>query len=304
MPTVISQAAIDRRNYWINEIDNISGKFEDDATKLESELSDDVAKLGLDALVDHMRLCGDIPESYHHDSSQEKLYSKYTDCVVSEAFKSLGMQSLVLRTRADVADVEVFAKDFSFVADAKAFRLSRTAKNQKDFKVVAMDTWKRGKKYAMLVCPVYQLPTRTSQIYEQAITRNVCIFTYSHLAMITLLAKQTSVNDAVLLLTKSFETVAAMIPSKDAHAYWTQLNRTMFAHSPLMMELWNTEKQASSESLKIAKNLALTHLASERERIMRMGHQAALQELITGHKLDSKIRTITGMAASTILDLK
>ncbi len=58
--------------------------------------------------------------------------------------------------------------DYSFVADAKAFRLSRTAKNQKDFKVQAMDDWKHSKTYAMVVCPVYQLLTRTSQIYQQA----------------------------------------------------------------------------------------------------------------------------------------
>jgi len=47
-----------------------------------------------------------------------------------------------------------------------------------------MDGWKRGKPYAMVVCPIYQLPRKTSQIYQQAIARNVCIFTYSHLAML------------------------------------------------------------------------------------------------------------------------
>jgi type II restriction enzyme len=223
---------------------------------------------------------------------------------VSEAFKALGLRSLVIASRADVADVEVFAKDYSFVADAKAFRLSRTAKNQKDFKVSAMDTWKRGKKYAMLVCPIYQLPTRSSQIYEQATTRNVCIYTYSHLALAVQLARHTSVEEAQSLLAKSFQTVAAMNPSKDALVYWTQLNRTMFDHSPLMVELWKTEKQAASESVKIAKALALEFLATERERIMRMGHDEALQELIKGHRLDSKIQIVTGVAANNILDLK
>jgi hypothetical protein len=43
----------------------------------------------------------------------------------------------------------------SAIADAKAFRLSRTAKNQKDFKIQAMDSWKRGKPFAMVVCPIY-----------------------------------------------------------------------------------------------------------------------------------------------------
>lgn len=95
----------------------------------------------------------------------------------------------MLTERADAADVESFAKEYSFVADAKVFRLSRTAKNQKDFKIQAMDFWKRGKPFAMVVCPLYQLPSRNSQIYQQACMRNVCILSYSHLAVLTRLAE-------------------------------------------------------------------------------------------------------------------
>ncbi len=73
---------------------------------------------------------------------------------------------------------------YSFVADAKVFRLSRTAKNQKDFKIQAMDNWKFGKPFAMVVCPLYQIPSKNSQIYQQASARNVCIFSYSHLAVL------------------------------------------------------------------------------------------------------------------------
>ena len=54
------------------------------------------------------------------------------------------LKSLVLSERGDADDVEDFAKQYSFVADAKAFRLSRTAKNQKYFKIQAMDNWKKG----------------------------------------------------------------------------------------------------------------------------------------------------------------
>lgn len=304
MASVIAQSAIDRRSYWIGEIDNISDKFGDDSDKLESELSAEIQKNGISSLVDHIRLCGDIPESYHHDSSQEKLYSKYTDCLVAETFKAIGLKALVLKTRADVADVEVFADKYSFVADAKAFRLSRTAKNQKDFKVSAMDGWKRGKEYALLVCPIYQMPTSSSQIYEQATSKNVCLFTYSHLAILTLLAKHSSVSDAQGLLTKVLECVGLLNPSKDANSYWTQINRTMFGHSKTMADLWKDEKQAAVESLKIAKEIALAFLASERERIMRMGHEEALRELIKGHKLESKIHTISRVAANSILDVK
>ena len=81
MPSIISDAAVNRRSYWISEIDNLRGTFGDDSSKLQTKLSEEFGKLGIDTLVDHLRLCGDIPESYHHDSSQEKLYAKYTDCL-------------------------------------------------------------------------------------------------------------------------------------------------------------------------------------------------------------------------------
>lgn len=99
---------------------------------LENELTDEINKLRTKTLLDHLRLCGNIPESYGHNTTEEKLYSKYTDSLLCFAYQKIGLKSMVIAERADVADVEAFAKDYSFVADAKAFRLSRTAKNQKN----------------------------------------------------------------------------------------------------------------------------------------------------------------------------
>ena len=55
--------------------------------------------------------------------------------VIHEPFKATGFTSLVLKERGDTADIECVTDEYSFVADAKAFRLNRTAKNQKDFEV-------------------------------------------------------------------------------------------------------------------------------------------------------------------------
>lgn len=150
---VISEAQINNRSCWIDEISKLSGDFGADSDKVKEEMAQEITTNGIDTLIGHLRLCGAIPEQYDHDSSEEKLYSKYTDIVLSESYEAIGLTSLVLTERADAADVECVAKDYSFVADAKAFRLSRTAKNQKDFKVEAMNGWKKGKPYAMVVCP-------------------------------------------------------------------------------------------------------------------------------------------------------
>ena len=156
---IISEQQTENRAYWIKEISRLSGDFGVDAERVEAELSQEISENGIATLLGHLRLCGAIPEVYRHDSSEEKLYSKYTDVVIHEAFKAMGFTSLVLKERADVADVECITEKYSFVADAKAFRLSRTAKNQKDFKVQAMDNWKHGKPFATVVSPAYQLPS-------------------------------------------------------------------------------------------------------------------------------------------------
>jgi len=304
MTKIISNTAISRRKYWIEEIRNLSGNFGSDTEKLEKELEEEIAQDGVSTLIDHLRLCGNIPESYGHDSSEEKLYSKYTDCLLSLAYAELGLNSIVLKERADAADVEVFAKDYSFVADAKAFRLSRTAKNQKDFKVQAMHGWKRGKPYAMVVCPIYQLPTSSSQIYQQATTQNVCIFTYSHLALLLSYAQQEGQTKAQQLLQKIFETIPALNPSKNAVDYWLAINKTFLSFSKSIENLWNIEKGVATESIAIAKEEALTFLAKEREKILKMSHKEALQELIKVHKIESRIKTINGISDNGLFTLK
>jgi hypothetical protein len=304
MGKIISDKTIKRRQYWVEEIRKLSGNFGNDTDKLEKELEAEVKKNGVVALIDHLRLCGNIPESYGHDTSEEKLYSKYTDCLLSFAFTAVGLTSLVIKERADAADVEVVAKDYSFVADAKAFRLSRTAKNQKDFKVQAMHGWKRGKHYAMVVCPIYQLPTSSSQIYQQATTQNVCVFTYSHLALLLSYSETEGKAKAQQLLTKIFETIKALNPSKSATDYWLTINKTILAFSKKIEPLWNIEKGVATESIAIAKDEALTFLAQEREKIMRMSHKEALKELIKVHKIESKIKTINAITDNGLFTLK
>jgi type II restriction enzyme len=304
MKKIIPKRAVNRRDYWVKEIQNLSGNFIDDSVKLDEELNNEIKKQGVESLINHLRLCGNIPEIYEHDSSEEKLYSKYTDNLLSIAYNKIGLKSIVLTERSDAADVEVIAKKYSFVADAKAFRLSRSAKNQKDFKVQAMDSWKKGKPYAMVVCPIYQLPTRSSQIYQQASTRNVCVFTYSHLSLLVNYAEYESKSKAEELLLQIFKIISALNPSKNAIDYWLAINKTILNFSKIIPELWQVEKIAATESTNIAKEEGLKFLASERERIMRMSHNEALQELIKISKIENKIKIIQSVNDSGLFGIK
>lgn len=125
---------------------------------------------------------GTIPESIEHDSTEEKLFSKVSDIVLSRAFIEIGLNSKVLKERGNSADVFAESKfhGYSLVADAKSFRMSITAKNQKDFKINSLSKWKEDCEYSILCSPYFQYPKKTSQIYSQSMEVNVCLFSWEH----------------------------------------------------------------------------------------------------------------------------
>jgi HindIII restriction endonuclease len=292
-----------RRAFWVAELEKLSGSFGNDSAKMIAELQAEIARDGIDALVDHLRVCGAMPEQYGHDSSAEKLYSKYTDAVISEALSAIGLRSAVITARADAADVQARATAYSLVADAKAFRLSRTAKNQKDFKVQAMDGWRNGLDYATVICPIYQLPGRTSQIYQQAIARNVCILSYSHLATLVALSRRRSLKAAEAALQNILGEVSRLHPSKSAADYWTGINRTLVEALGKDVVIWTEEKKASLVGLSVVKEESLSYLRSERNRLLGLSHKDALAELLRSAGLDSRIVTIEGLQHGDLLGM-
>lgn len=300
----ITPQTIARRQYWIGEISKISGDFGSDAARLESEIVSELKKGGGAApLLDHIRTCGTLPEDYGHDSTEEKLYSKYTDILLAAAFSHIGLKSLVVRERADAADVEAVGNDYSFVADAKAFRLSRTAKNQKDFKVEAMHSWKRAHRYAVVVCPLYQLPARSSQIYMQATSRDVLILSYSHLAVLIRAADIVGARKSVDLLHRVFQSVAEINPSKDSIAFWTAINRQFLSFDNSISTIYKEEREALLESIHVAKEEGLNFLSKERKRIMRLSHQEALRQLIVAHNIDSRMAVIKSVTDNALFQV-
>lgn len=147
-----------------------------------------IKKLPDEEFIKTVRTIGIIPEYIEHDSTMEKLYSKASDITLAECFNRLGLVSKVLVGRGDSADIIAQSKsgyNYSLVADAKCFRLSRTAKNQKDFKVANLSSWRGGEnEYAVLVAPYYQYPQRKSQIYSKALENNVCLLSWEHLVLL------------------------------------------------------------------------------------------------------------------------
>ena len=293
-----------RRRNWVDRLGNPSGSFEVESYRLVDELRDEIAVEGSQSLLDHLRICGAVPERYRRDSSEEKLYSKYTDAVVSEALNAIGLNSVVLDTRADSADVQARASNYTLVADAKAFRLTRTAKNQKDFKVQAMDDWRGGLDFALVVGPIYQYMSRTSQIYLQAINRNVCLLSYTHLACLVNLADKRGTDTTESALHTVLKTVNLLHPSKNAVDYWTGINRALIDSLTPDVESWEAEKQASMVGLDVARDESLEYLRAERNRLLGLSHRQALDELVRLSGIDSRIRRVESVGHGELLGVE
>jgi type II restriction enzyme len=155
----------------------------------------------------------------------------------------------------------------------------------------------------MVICPVYQLPSRTSQIYQQAGARSVFIGTYTHLSVLTRYAEINSKDNAIELLHKVFKSVEAMNPSKNANTYWQIVNRTILDYDTDIREIWIEEKKASVESIHISREEALCFLASERERIMKLSKEEAIKEVLKYSKIENKIKAIESVIDNGLLGL-
>ena len=300
----IQSRAAQRRNRWVTYLETLTGTFDENSNRIVEELRSEIRLETTEALVDHLRFCGAVPEQYGHDSTQEKLYSKYTDSVVSETLSAMGLKSIVLEARADAADVQARGDDFSLVADAKAFRLSRTAKNQKDFKIQALDGWRGGLDYAVLVCPIYQFPTRQSQIYYQAIARNVCIISYSHLAALIVFTSRQGTKQAELAFHEILKTIPTLHLSKSAVDYWTGINQSIVKSLDKDANLWTVEKTASIETLGTLKQESLRYLQSERDRLLALSHQEALEALIRSARIDARAAQVRNVEHGELLEAK
>ncbi len=229
--------------------------------------------------------CGIIPERYRHDSSEEKLWAKYCDILLSRAFNSLDIPSDVIRVRGDSADIRGKAVEYSIVADAKAFRLSRTAKNQKDFKITALDDWRRGDTYACLVAPAYQYPSHTSQIYAQAEEKNVTLLSYVHVRFLTDHMPKES-------LSRLWNTAGDLPPSKNARRYWEAIDDNVVSLTNTSFEELRQYKRLAIDTMSEIGKEGIVYWESVKRDYHRLSKEKAILRLIEAEKIDQKIQVI------------
>lgn len=243
-------------------------------------------------ILGHLDYGGMIPEMFGHDSSEEKVFAKYCDALLARSLKELGLESRVLEERADAADVTANCDNhYTLVGDAKAFRLSRTAKNQKDFKVESLNKWKKGANYACLLAPIYHLPNTNSQIYSQATRFNVTLLTYTHLAFL-IRNKQFDCKDLETL----WKVSTTVDESKGAVAYWAAVKEVILALTGKATDDWELAVEETKVRLAEQAIEQIRFWQEKMEQYAAVDHDTAVKLLIRALKIDSKIAEIKKLA--------
>lgn len=248
-----------------------------------------------DDFIGILQQIGTIPESIEHDSTQEKLYSKASDATLARAFREIGLKATVLRERGDSADVqaESIYHGYTLVADAKAFRLSRTAKNQKDFKVTALSGWRKDADYAVLCSPYFQYPVSKSQIYAQAVDNNVCLLSWEHLVFLVQSGiKETELINFSNLWNVSEQYAAQCVVAEKKNCFIPTVNQAVSEISNKNEADFITFLRQCRDCLSNRANEETSFWKNEIINILAYTKEQAITELIKAKKIDEKIAQI------------
>lgn len=244
---------------------------------------------------------GTIPENIEHDSSEEKLYSKASDIVLARCFRELGLAAKAIDERADSADIlarSIKGYNYSLVADAKCFRLSRTAKNQKDFKVSNLSDWRGAEnEYAILVAPYFQYPQTKSQIYSKALEHNVCLLTWEHISLLL----EHGVKETDTFSMESLWNASQMIARDKSLAYMNAQSCFLPKMDEFVAKKIGLSGETYANELKKYKTFIIYRGKVEIEfwerkvdEIRTYSREKAIEELIAAKKLNEKISVIKG----------
>lgn len=249
------------------------------------------------SLVEIVKEIGTIPEQIEASSSAEKLFSKASDCILARCFCELGMPSIAVNERGNSADI--IAKSihgYTLVADAKTFRLSRTAKNQKDFKIDTLSNWRGSEHdFALLVAPYFQYPNTTSQIYSSALDKKVCLLSWEHI--IFLLNNNVVETDDFSL--EPLWNAPVRIARDTRIAYADRMNCQFPLINRMVCERISKNVEDFNSQLNICKKdicdrgiYELDFLNNEKDLIEKMTRDEAILELLKSRKLMERISTI------------
>ena len=255
-----------------------------------------IEALAADRLLDLLAEAGFIPEHYEHDSSEEKVYAKAMDWLVAAALGRLGYDVSVLDERANAADVLarcLNGSENTVALDAKAFRLSRTALNPKDYKIEALSTWRKDEKYAALVGPIIGFPEGQSRLYSEAVKFDVTLLTFSHLRFL-LEHGVAGCEPMERIWQATTESREAGIDVSEATAYWQLVDTEVCQVASASLDDWKKARRTYLDALLRVADQQIAYFNAEREKLEDLPKEALLGIAVGALRFDAKIRQISG----------
>lgn len=262
-----------------------------------------IQSLSKDDFIEIVKEIGTIPEVIEASSTEEKLYSKASDIVLARCFSEIGLKAKALSERGNSADIVAESHHgYTLVADAKTFRLSRTAKNQKDFKISTLSRW-RGMEhdFAVLVAPYFQYPNTSSQIYASSLSDKVCLLSWEH---ILFLLNQQVVEDVSLSLEQIWNAPTRIErDSKIAYAdrincLFPYINKMVCDRIPISLKDFEEQLNICKLYIFERSNDEIAVLNAEIQKIEEYTKEQAIKELIKSRKLNEKISAILSYKSS------
>ena len=262
-----------------------------------------VNELDRQTVIDIVKEIGTIPECIEASSSSEKLFSKASDCILARCFSELGMPSIAVNERGNSADIIARSiHGYTLVADAKTFRLSRTAKNQKDFKIDTLSNW-RGLEhdFALLVAPYFQYPNTVSQIYASALDKQVCLLSWEHILF--LLENNVMESDTLSLEAIWNAPVRLTRDTRIAYAdrmncHFPYINQMLCDRISVPIQKFNEQLDVCKDIIRNRGNYELEYLNTEKEAITTLTRDEAIAELLKSKKVLERISTIEKFVSS------
>lgn len=288
-------------NHFIDTIIELSRtrKF----AEASEEIKIYVNELDRQTVIDIVKEIGTIPECIEASSSSEKLFSKASDCILARCFSELGMPSIAVNERGNSADIIARSiHGYTLVADAKTFRLSRTAKNQKDFKIDTLSNWRGSEHdFALLVAPYFQYPNTVSQIYASALDKQVCLLSWEHILFLL----ENNVMESDILSLEAIWNAPVRLARDTRIAYADRMNCQFSYINQMLCDRISVPIQKFNEQLDVCKdiirnrgNYELEYLNTEKEAITTLTRDEAIAELLKSKKVLERISTIKKFVSS------
>jgi len=215
--------------------------------------------------------------------------------VLAKCFQELGLKSSVNKERADCADVvaKSLFHNYSLAGDAKSFRLSRTAKNQKDFKVKSMSDWKGDNDYSVLVCPYYQYPKLKSQIYGQALNDNITLFSWEYLSILleNNICENEQINISNLWNVSFILSVNINVAEKN-NCFLADQDEIIRLYLNLSATQFEDYFKKYKTNIITRGEIEIKYWEGKIQEINRYTRKQAIEELLTSLKLNEKISSI------------